>query len=254
MAKNENCAVTDSVLCKWLDKDCKDCYIRTLKKDDDLDQMLSNFEVTLSLLPENFDELQGEYCEFCKGEHRNKRAGYAIVDLAHSEPEHKKGMFFGFGKKVRQRIGSMMPVSVSICKECRRALRFTEAIKWLSILVLCGASIGLLMVPSIGMAVSKVSAALPIAIVLAAGALGYFLGKVLSSVYVRVQSKRMVFNVFDTPVGAEMKRKGWFTIQDDGEVTRVLFSHKPYTRKLADIGYVPDNAGCDSCDSDDMKH
>ena len=240
MAKNENCVVTDSVLCKWLDKDCKDCYIRTLKKDDDVDQMVSNFEVTLSLLPADFDQLQGDECAFCKGEHKNPRAGYAIVDLAHSEPAHKKGMFFGFGKKVRQRIGSMMPVSISICKECRTSLRLTEALKWISILVVCGVAIGLLVVPSIGLAVSNASAALPIAIVLAAGAVGYFVGKVLSSAYVKAKSRRMAFNVFDIPAGAEMKRKGWFTIQDDGEVTRVLFSHKPYTRKLADIGYKPE--------------
>jgi hypothetical protein len=240
MAKNENCAVTDSVLCKWLNKDCKDCYIHTLKKDDDTDQMLKNFEVTLSLLPSEFDELQGETCSFCKGEKKNPRDGYAIVDLAHSEPEHKKGMFFGMGKKVRQRIGSMMPVSISICKECRRAFRMAEALKWLSILVLGGLSVVLLVVPSIGAAVSNVSAALPIGVILVAAALGYFLGKVLSAAYVKAQSRRMVLNVFDIPAGAEMKSKGWFTIQDDGEVTRVLFSKKPYTRKLADIGYKPE--------------
>jgi hypothetical protein len=240
MAKNENCTVTDSVLCKWLNKDCKDCYIHTLKKDDDVDQMLKNFEVTLSLLPAGFDELEGEQCAFCKGEHKNPRAGYAIVDLAHSEPANMKGMFFGFGKKVKQRIGSMMPVSISVCKQCRRALRLLEAFKWLSILVFCGVALGLLIVPSIGTAVSNLSPALPIGIVLVAGAVGYLVGKLISGAYIKAESKRMFFNVFDIPAGAEMKEKGWFTIQDDGEVTRVLFSHKPYTRKLADIGYEPE--------------
>jgi hypothetical protein len=240
MAKNEKCAVTDSVLCKWLNKDCKDCYINAMKKDDEVGEMLRNFEVTLSLLPADFDSLQGDTCCFCKGEPKNPADGYAVVDLAHSEPEHKKGMFFGLGKKVRQRIGSMMPVSISICKTCRASLRMVEMFKWLSILVFVGISVGVLCVPSIGTAVSGVSAALPIGIVLVAAAIGYFVGKVLSAGFVKVRSGRMVFNVFDIPVGAEMKQKGWFTIQDDGEVTRVLFSKKPYTRKLADIGYKPE--------------
>jgi hypothetical protein len=241
MAKNESCPVTDSLLCKWLDKDCKDCYIHAMKNDGEVDQMAKNFDVTLSLLPADFDALQGDECCFCKGE-KNARDGYAIVDLAHIEPEYKKGMFFGFGKRVRQRIGSMMPVSVSVCKKCRRALRLIEAIKWLSILVFCAISLGLLMVPSIGEAISAVSPALPIGVVLVGAVLGYFLGKLLSAAYVNAQSRRMVFNVFDTKVGAEMKQLGWFTIQDDGQVTRVLFSHKPYTRKLEDIGYQPEES------------
>lgn len=241
MAKNENCTVTDSLLCKWLNKDCKDCYINTMKKDDEVDQMAKNFEVTLSLLPADFDALQGDTCCFCKDE-KNLRDGYAIVDLAHSEPEYKKGMFFGIGKKVRQRIGSMMPVSVAICAKCRASLRLIEAIKWVSILVLSLVALGLLIVPSIGDAVSAVSPALPIGVVLAAAVVGYFLGKVLTASYMKAQSKRMWFNVFDTKVGAEMKRLGWFTIQDDGEVTRVLFSKKPYTRRLADIEYNPEES------------
>jgi hypothetical protein len=62
---------------------------------------------------------------------------------------------------------------------------------------------------------------------------------VFSNLYVKAKSGKTAFNIFDIPLGAEMQRKGWFTMQDDGEVTRVLFSKKPYTRKLADIGYKP---------------
>ncbi len=253
MAKNENCSASDSVLCKWLDRDCKDCYIQTIKKDE-ADEALGNFNVTLSLLPEGFDELQAEQCAFCKGEAKNKRAGFAIVDLAHSEPEYKRGMFFGFGKKVRQRVGSLMPVSISICRGCRTSLRLAETFKWLSILVLVGISVAVMCVPSVGMVISGVSSALPFGIVIVAGALGYYLGKVFSALYVKANSSRVAFNIFDIPAGAEMKRKGWFTLQDDGEVTRVLFSKKSHTRKLSDIGYVLDKADEPGGDDSDMKH
>ncbi len=236
MGKNENCAASDSVLCKWLDRDCKDCYIHSVKKDE-AEEALNNFNITLSLLPEGFDDLQGEQCAFCKGEQKNPRDGYAVIDLAHAEPEYKRGMFFGFGKKVRQRIGSLMPVSISVCRRCRTSFRIVETMKWLSILVFVGIPIALMCIPSIGKAIKGVSPALPFGIVLAAAAVGYYLGKVFSGLYVKANSKRMAFNIFDIPAGAEMKEKGWFPLQDDGDVTHILFSKKSHTRKLSEIGF-----------------
>ena len=148
MPKNEDCAVKDSALCRWIDKDCADCYIKGFKDNDDARDALAGFETTLSLLPEDIDELQGEDCCFCVGE-KQKRAGYAIIDLAHSEPASKKGMFFGLGKKVRQRIGSLMPISVSICKACKHNFWLFDIIKWVTLIVFVGIGIGLCLIPAI---------------------------------------------------------------------------------------------------------
>ena len=235
MAKSEECVISDSALCKWLDKDCKDCYIKDLKDNDEIAGMLANFEVTLSLLPDNFDDLQSEECQFCKKEDKNKRHGYALIDLAHSEPEQKKGMFFGFGKKVRQKIGSLMPLSISICKECRRTLRFVESIKWISIIVFLGLAIVVQLTLPVGDKLSEISVSLPYGMIILGALIGYIAGKVASNAYMKAKSDETCFNVFEIPVCEDMRDRGWFLMQDNGEITRFIFSKKSNTNKVKDI-------------------
>lgn len=233
--KNEKCVISDSSLCKWIGKDCSECYINDVKKDDDAEKSLEIFEVMIAMLPQSFDDLQAEECVFCKGEKKNKREGFANINLGHSEPEHKKGMFFGIGKKVRQRIGSLMPLSISICKECRRSFRMVEGIKWLSIIGFVAIAIILIVIPSIGTAITNASPALPYGILIAGALIGYIVGKFASDRYMKAKSRRTVFNVFDLPVCDEMERRGWFVLQDDGPVTRFLFSKKSKVKPLAQI-------------------
>lgn len=230
MPKNEKCVVTDSTICKWLNKDCKDCYINEIKDDSDAQKALFDFEITLSLLPDGFDTLQSEECCFCVNE-PGRRAGYAAIDLAHKEPEHKRGMFFGMGKKVRQRIGSLLPVSISICARCRGNFRMAESLKWLMILVFGGIAVALCFLPAINL-----SPALPYGVVLLGILIGYVAGKIASSVYVNKKSAQTRFNVYDIPVCAKMRENGWFTVQDEGSVTRFLFSRKPMIKRLCDMG------------------
>jgi hypothetical protein len=230
MPKNEKCVVTDSTICKWLNKDCKDCYINEMKDDSEAQKVLEDFEVTLSLLPDDFDKLQSEECCFCQDEPK-KRAGYATIDLAHKDPEHKRGMFFGIGKKVRQRIGSLLPVSISICAKCRTNFRLAESLKWVMMLVFVGIAIGLCFIPAINS-----SPVLPYGVILLGVLIGYVAGKIVSTVYVNKKSASTRFNVFEIPVCAEMQENGWFTVQDEGPVTRLLFSKKPMIKRLCDMG------------------
>ena len=234
MAKNENCVITDSSVCVWLNKSCAHCYVNSLKHDEDKEKVLSDFEVMLALIPDDFDTLASEDCQFCIGRTR-PRAGYAIVDLAHNEPEHRKGIFFGIGKKVRQRIGSLLPVNISICSDCRRALRLVDIIKWASLIVLLGLGIGLMFVPSISAVIAKADSPLPYAIVIGAGVIGYFGGKFLSAAYLKSASKHTRFNVFEHPVCAKMQEGGWFTVQDEGAITRYVFGKKPFIGNIGEL-------------------
>lgn len=235
MPKNEKCVVTDSTICKWMDKDCKDCYINEMKEDSEAKKVLEDFEVTLSLLPDDFDELQSDECCFCKNE-RRKRAGYAIIDLAHKDPEHKRGMFFGIGKRVRQRIGSLIPLSVSICAQCRRNFRIAESLKWLMILAFSGIAIAVCFLPAI-----NANPALPYGVILLGILIGYVAGKIASTIFINKKSAETRFNVFDIPACAKMREIGWFTVQDEGAVTRFLFSKKPMIRRLCDVGIETGN-------------
>ncbi len=234
MAKNENCTLSDSAICMWLNKECKSCYINGLKSDEEAKKVLDDFMVTLSLLPEDFDDLQGEECQFCKGE-KKKRAGYAVIDLANSEPEHKKGMFFGMGKKVKQKIGSLMPTSISICRQCRRSFRIAENMKWFSIIFFAAIGILLIVLPPVSTAIMSVSPALPYGILIICVVIGFFTGKLAAARYMKAKIDVMRFNVFDIPVCVKMKKKGWFTVQDDTAISRFIFSKKSFTRKIKDI-------------------
>lgn len=230
MPKNAQCPATDTEMCRWIAKDCEDCYVGDLKHKDDVEKMVSDFRVTLSLLPEDFDTLQGEECCFCVGDVKKPRAGYAVIDLAHSEPESRKGMFFGLGKKVRQRIGSLMPVSISICRDCRRTLRMVEYIKWIVVAAFIGLALGLCFIPAI-----NAIPALPYAVIIAGFLVGYLLSRVASNAYMKRKSKEAVFNVFDIPVCRKMQEAGWFTVQDSGPATRFIMSRKSYTKKLSGL-------------------
>jgi len=234
MAKNKDCVITDTSVCKWLNKPCEQCHVKGIKTDEDKEKVLEDFEVMLSLLPEDIDVLRGEMCQFCKKDQR-KGAGYAIIDVAHNEPAHKKGMFFGLGKKVRQRIGSLLPLNITICRRCRRNLRMVDNIKWLSIVAFLGLAIGLLFIPDIATAVGYTNSPLPYVIVIAGGVVGYIAGKIFSTMYLKAKKKETYFNVFDIPVGAELSEAGWFTVQDNKEATRFVFSKKPFIGKIGEI-------------------
>lgn len=229
MPKNEKCVVSDTVLCKWLGRDCEGCFVDGFKDAEDAKKMLEDFEVTLSLLPEDIDTLQEEECCFCMDEPR-KRVAYAVIDLGHSEPANKKGMFFGFGKKVRQRIGSMMPVSISICKRCRRVFRMLDLLKWASLLVFIGIGVGICFLPAVNQ-----NPALPYGVVIVSGIVGYIVGKLLTNRIISSQRRQTRLNVFEILVCAQMNALGWFTIQDDSPVTHFLFSKKPMMKKIGEI-------------------
>lgn len=238
MAKNENCVVTDSSICKWINKDCNACYIGGMKSEDDRKDALYSFEVMLSLLPDNFDDLTGEKCAFCRKDPR-PRAGYALIDLGHKEPESKRGMFFGLGRKVRRRIGSLIPMNISVCKECRSLLRRYEAIKWLSIVFFIAVGIAIVAVPGSRLGFDVSNSLIPYAVVIGGGLAGYFGGKFFAKQFVKVMKKQMYTNVFDIPICGEMQESGWFLVQENsGIVTRYIFTRKPMLRKMGSLKHL----------------
>lgn len=236
MARNENCAAADSSLCRWMNSDCSVCQVAAFKSADEAKKAMEDFEVTLSLLPEDFDELQGEECQLCKGE-RGRRAKYALVNLGHEEPKSEVGMFFGFGKKIRRRIGSLMPLSISVCRRCMFAFRAAELIKWGIAAAITALAIIVLTVTPLG---AMLAQGYSVIAVIALALVGYAAGRIASQRYFRAKSKDVRFNVFEIPICARMKDKGWFTVQDDTPVTGYIFSRKPMTKNL---GSIKGNAG-----------
>jgi hypothetical protein len=214
-----------------MNNDCSVCQVSAFKSADEAKKAMEDFEVTLSLLPEDFDELQGEECQLCKGE-KGKRAKYAHVNLGHEEPKSEVGMFFGIGKKIRRRIGSLMPLSISVCRKCMFAFRAAELIKWGIAAAITALAIIVLTVTTLGAILGQ---GYSVIAVIAMALVGYAAGRIASQSYIRAKSKEVRFNVFEIPICARMKDLGWFTVQDDTPVTGYIFSRRPMTKKLSGI-------------------
>lgn len=228
MQKNENCSISDSILCKWINKDCKKCFVVIMRKEDQAVKLLDDFKVTLSMLPEDFDELQGDCCQFCKGE-KGRRFGYIIADMAHTEPKSITGMFFGFGKKIRRKVGSYLVTSISICRSCRKTMLLTELLRWIPAIVAFGIAATFVSLPSTGSSLDELTTLGILALSILAG---YIAGALISRLYADRKKKNTRFDVFEIPICAKMKETGWFTMQDG---TRYIFSKKPQTRRIIDI-------------------
>ena len=178
--KNQNCEVYGTELCKYLGCDgCDMCVVGQLNERDKESkrEIATAWETTLEYIPEHIDQLhEREECQFCKGERKNKRDCYAILDVGHPEPEYRKGMFFGYGKKVRSPIGSLLSVPISCCKKCKRRHRIKDFLKWG--VTFLGIAIGtlLMVIPEINQALENISWIMPAAVFIAIVVLGYVAG------------------------------------------------------------------------------
>ena len=161
------------------------------------------WEVTLTNLPDDVDKFhEAEECFFCKKEKKNKRAAYAIVEIAHPDPPHESGEMFGIGKKVRRPVGSMIQVPVAVCKDCKRRL---------DLLIRYGGDL------------------LPILIFLLLIALGYQGGKFCERALSRKYQKEMHLRFFEIPETKELQELGWFTQDEEGKGKMFVKKNKPRT-------------------------
>jgi hypothetical protein len=226
--KNTKCNIKDSSLCHWLDKNgCEKCYVMELGDDEQADA-LKRWEITQSLLPDNVDDLhQSENCHFC-AQDPQPRAYYGSVDLANPEPASMKGMFFGFGKKVRTQIGSLLPISISCCRRCRRAFLMTDVVRYLTPFVFLVVAILLSLIPPFYALLNSLGAYVSTIFVVAMFLIGIGVGKLFFISYVTKKGKAVRFNIFDIPILEKMKDKGWFVMENDSIVTKVMFSKNKF--------------------------
>lgn len=225
---DRSCACCESDLCYWLAHrvGCHRCYIGTLKNDEQKIEAMDRWKETLSLLPKNFDALhETDECQFCKGE-KEKIDGYATFEMANPEPFFAKGMFFGFGKKVRTPVGSLVTVQAGICKRCRKAFRFGDIVQIAGLVVGVVLGIILLMVPQISEPMYNLFALLPVIFLMLMGVAGYFIGKNAQIAHYKKVAKRTKVDLAEISVVAIMLSKNWFFFQTNNGMPRVAFSKK----------------------------
>lgn len=239
-----DCHIRGSNLCwKFANTgDCENCYIAGVKKDRECQEARERWDETLALIPPDVDELgQGDLCRLCVGE-PEKADGWALLEMANPDPYYEKGMIFGYGKKVRSPVGSLVTVPIRIGPRCRRALRMVEVLQIGWLVGMFALSLLLLMIPQLAEPMASLFALLPVAFVVLMTVAGYYLGRNLSMYYVMRKSDEVNFDLAAVPLIRRMLARDWYFFQVNHGLPRMSFTRKkpclrlfpPQTSSLTD--------------------
>lgn len=234
----EDCVIKESDLCFWLSGKvgCEDCYIRSLKSDEQREEAKGKWWETISLLPRDIDSYhETDTCVFCKDKPR-KKDKYATVEMAHAEPYYEKGMIFGLGKKVRTPVGSMLSVQMSVCDHCKNVFRISSLMPLLGAVIAIIVAI-LVLMTDLGDKMYSLFLLLPVLFVVIMAIAGYLIGNSIHLAYLRKKAKETRVDLAEIPLIANMLSRGWFFFQTNGGMPKVFF----YRSKQYDRILKPDN-------------
>ncbi|MEI6101158.1 MAG: hypothetical protein WCP73_04895 [Eubacteriales bacterium] len=221
------CPIADSELCNWTGKDgCMPCYIRTLKYDEEKEKALKSWRVMLSNLPRDIDSLhESKKCVLCKGE-PNDTDCYATVDMAHPEPKTLKGMIFGFGKKVRTPVGSLVTIHMSSCNSCKKKITLMDSWMWILLVGFVALAFVLVSIPAIVEPLININQLLPVLFVILLAVIGYVSGKSVTTSYRKKISSGVKTDLSEIPLIRMMLDRGWFYFQDNKGQPKLFFKKK----------------------------
>lgn len=232
---NPECAFSGTKYCRLLNMHaCEHC---TMRGRENLDEVRRDIDLYETLLPEGGVArlFHSKECQFCLTEPKGARAGFAILDMAHPEP--KRVQKWLLGKKVT-RIGTMIPVQMSVCKQCRSRFRLIDIMPALLLAVFGGVGLLLLGTGKLAERLADIAQALPFVLWLVLVAGGYLLGRLASNLLWKDAKKRMIVDIGDHPVIHEMLTRGWEPIAKQSK-TKLLFSKSRVNRGLGTADDAP---------------
>ncbi|MBD5560074.1 MAG: hypothetical protein HDQ87_06950 [Clostridia bacterium] len=231
---HQDCSIRGSNLCwKFADSvGCSGCYLAADKKGKECSEAKQRWDETLALLPRDIDTLGcGSACLLCAAD-PEPADGYALLEMANEDPYYEKGIIFGYGKKVRSPVGSLVSVPIRVGRRCRRAFRMVECIQIVWPIITFLVSLLLLAVPQIGQPMSRVSPLLPVAFVVLLTVGGYYLGRNLSLWYVEKHADEVRFDLSRIPLIRAMLGRGWYYFQVNHGLPRLTFTKKKPVERL----------------------
>lgn len=230
---NTECKLHGTKYCRLLNmQSCESCTISAMSSED-AEKLSRSLDVTISLMPEDgvqtlFDT---DECVLCKGEKKGKRQFYADVDIGNAQPKTQGRNIIGM--KTVARTGSMVPLQIACCADCRRRLLMIEYAPTLLTVGVCALALILMSLRPIREALMGVHMILPIAIFALAAVAALILGRLWRKRLVSEGGKASHLHVFDIPQLSGMKERGWFEINEGkGGVTRYIFAKKPIRQGL----------------------
>ena len=226
---DEQCDIRGTSLCwKFASQDgCEHCFVSGIHEAEQRRAACSQWDKTVRLLPRDIDKLsESETCLFDAGPNPEPADGYAVLDMANPEPYTAKGVFFGYGKKVRAPVGSLVTLHIAIGKRCRRAFRTADMLRIGCFIGMIVLALVLFSVPQITEPMLRTFALLPAVVLVLMGAAGYVLGRTFARMYIARKADEVNFDVAEIPQVADMLRRDWYFFQTSGGMPRMMFTRK----------------------------
>lgn len=222
---NDSCKLYHTKYCDLLNmQTCDTCFV---KKSDDVEQVLADLDVLQSLLPQEplHHLFAGEECQLCKQEeNKGRRAYYGFVDMGHPEPKRTKRSVIGL--KVKTDVGSMVPLQIGACSQCRRRMLVLEYVPIL-IPVLAGLTVLLLLiVPGISDGLERIAQIMPFVLFAGVILVSFVVAAIIKRMLTKKYSQLTRMNIFEIPLVQKMKELGWFPLGKSGNTVKVVFSRK----------------------------
>jgi len=229
---NPNCELSETKYCALLNMHtCEAC---TVRDSDSKAEIKSDLDLYETLLPDGgvAQLFESKDCQFCTTPVKGKRRGYAILDMAHPEPRRVQKWLLG--KRVA-RIGTMIPLQMSVCQKCRRRFLAMEYMSMLVPVVVGIAALFIFTADAVKGPLVNLSMIAPFAGWVITVILGALAGKLIADGLQKSWSKEMVTDVMCHPVIAQMVEKGWTPITAKSR-TKLLFSKSRLARGLGTGG------------------
>ena len=165
-------------------------------------------------------------CTLCKDEPKGRTASYAVFDMAHKETKKlakRKWL-------AKQETGFMVPLQFACCAKCRRRILLMSYLPLIAPIVLTLIVLPFVMIEHFAQTMRQAAGWLPFAVVVAAIAGGWGVGKLLAYLYKRKLETDMYVDVRTHPFVLNMQEKGWRPLFNDRA------PHLAFTKKRIDRG------------------
>ena len=225
---NPTCELSGKKYCAMLNMHT--CAACTVRDSANKAEIIADLDLYETLLPEGGVSrlFESKDCQFCKTPEKGKRRGYAILDMAHPEPKRVQKWLFG---SRTARIGTMIPLQMSVCPKCRRRFLLLEYLPVVIPVVVGFVALIVVSMDSVRNPLVDLSMFAPFGAWIIATLLGVIAGKLLTDGLERGWKKEMETDVMRHPIIAEMVNKGWTPITAKSR-TKLLFSKSRLAKGL----------------------
>lgn len=225
---NPNCELSGTKYCAMLNMHV--CAACTVRDSDNKGEIRSDLDLYETLLPEGGVArlFESRECQFCTTPVKGKRRGYAILDMAHPEPKRVQKWLFG---SRTARIGTMIPLQMSICPKCRSRFLLMEYLPMLIPVVVGIIALFVFSMDAVKGPLVDISMFAPFGGWMVTVLVSAIAGKLVTDGLERAWSKEMVTDVMKHPVVVTMTEKGWTPITAKSR-TKLLFSKSRLAKGL----------------------